>query len=138
MPQIIPLQAIPSQTFPITLDNNLWEIGVRICNGVTVVSLNLNGEDLIDNLIAAACAPIIPDQYQENGNFIFLTANFQLPVYTQFGVTQSLYYFSSAEMAAFRVPPVAASPAVPTVTAANFNPIAALPLRFAPQGYTEG
>jgi hypothetical protein len=136
MPQAIPLQAIPNQSFSVTLDNNLWEVEVRTCDGVTAVSLNLNGNDLIDNLIAAACAPIIPDQYQENGNFIFLTANFQLPDYTQFGVTQTLYYFSPSELDALRVPPVAASKRVPTVTAANFNPIAQLPLRFQPVGYS--
>jgi hypothetical protein len=138
MPQIIPLQSIPNQSFNINLDGNLWDIVIRTTDGldpVTVMSLTINGALVIENLIAAAAAPIIPAQYQENGNFMFLTANNQMPIYSQFNVTQSLFYFSAAELAALRVPAVAASPEVPTVTAASFNPIAQLPLRFAPQGY---
>lgn len=136
MPQIIPIQSTPNQSLTITLDGNLWGLTIKTCNGVTAVSMTLNGNDLIDDLIAAACAPIIPAPYQESGNFAFLTANNQLPNYKQFNVTQSLFYFSATELAAFRVPPVAKSPSVPTVTAVNFNPIAQLPLRFSPQGYT--
>jgi hypothetical protein len=136
MPKIIPLQAIPNQDFTITLDNNLWEIGIHTCNGIVAVTLTLNGTLLIENLIGASCAPIIPAQYQENGNFVFLTANQQLPVYSQFNVTQSLFYFSASELAVLRTPPVASSRYVPTVTAESFNPIGSLPLRFSPQGYT--
>lgn len=135
MPQVIPIQNVPNQSLTVTLDGNLWGITIKTCDGITAVSLTLNGVGVIADLIAAACAPIIPSPYQESGNFAFLTANNQLPNYKQFNVTQSLFYFSAAELAAFRVPPVATSPAVPTVTAAFFNPIAQLPLRFSPQGY---
>lgn len=138
MPQVIPLQAVPNQSLTVTLDGNLWAIGIRTCEGITSVSLTLNGVDIIDNLLAAACAPIIPAPYQENGNFAFLTANNQLPYYTQFNSTQSLFYFSQAELAAFRVKPVATTKRVPTVTAASFNPKGQLPLRFVPQGYVSG
>lgn len=137
MPTGVPLQQIPNQSFAITLDGNLFNVVLKKCNGVMAMSLSINGEDTIDNLICAACAPIIPAAYLETGNFMFITANNQLPDYRQFGNTQSLFYFTAAELAAFRVAPVAASPAVPTVTAAFFNPIAGLPLRFAPQGYTQ-
>lgn len=138
MPQVIPIQTVPNQSLTVTLDGNLWGISIKTCNGITAVSLRLNGVDLIDDLIAAACAPIIPSPYQESGNFVFLTANNQLPNYTQFNVTQSLFYFSAAELATIRIPPVASSKRVPTVTAASFNQIAQLPLRFSPQGYVEG
>ncbi len=76
-------------------------------------------------------------QYLEAGNFLFLTANYQLPYYTQFGTTQSLFYFTAEELDALRAAPVASSPRVPTVTAAFFNPAGQLPLRFAPTGYVE-
>ena len=138
MPQVIPLQSLPNQSFSITLDNNLWDIVVRTCNGATTMTLTLNGTLVVENALCASAAPIIPEVYQENGNFMFLTANYQLPTYTQFNATQSLYYFNSSELAAMRIPPKAASPRVPTVTAASFNPIAPLPLRFAPKDYVEG
>lgn len=135
MPTGLPLQQLPNQSFTITLDNNLFEFSILATNGSTSVSITENGTDILNNGRAVSCGPIIPAKYLEAGNFLFLTANQQLPDYNQFGLTQSLLYFSAAELAALRVPPVAPSPTVPTVTAASFNPIAALPLRFAPQGY---
>lgn len=133
MPTGVPIQSVPNQNFTVTLDGNLYEMTIRYTNGVMSVSIVLNGNDVIDNIHAAACAPIIPAQYLEDGdgNFMFLTANFQLPNWEQFNITQSLMFFSAAELAAYRAPPV------PHVTAAFFNPIAPLPLRFAPQGYVE-
>lgn len=143
MPTGIPIQQLASQDFSITLDGNLYQISIKTCNGITTVSLEQNGTDIVDNAIAPSAGPIIPAQYLEAGNFAFLTANQQLPNYEQFGVTQSLVYFTEDELAAFRVPPNSyvaplspANPQTPTVTASFFNPIAALPLRFAPQGYT--
>ena len=125
----VPISAVPNQSFSITLDNNLFVIGIVYTNGVMSVSISINGVDTIDNIRAVAGSPIIPSQYLENGNFMFLTQNFQLPIYTQFNVTQSLIYLSAAELVAYRTPP--ASP----ITAADFNPIAGLPLRFQPVGY---
>lgn len=136
MPIAVPLQQLPSQQFTITLDNNRFQLTPKLTNGQTSVSIDLNGSAILSNARAASCAPIIPEIYQESGNFIFLTANEQLPNYQQFGLTQTLYYFSAAELAVFRASPVAASPMVPTVTANYFNPFGGLPLRFKPQGYT--
>ena len=129
MPQQIPIQSVPNQEFSVVLDGNLWDIVVKATNGVTSVSLTLNGIAVIDNLHAAANMRLIPSQYEEAGNFAFLTANFQLPNYEQFNLTQSLLYFSAAELVALRTPPT------PPVAAAFFNPVGGLPLRFAPQGY---
>lgn len=131
MPVGIPLQQLPSQTFTITLGGQLFELTVKACAGIMAVSVVCNGVDIVDSVPAVAGGKIIPSQYLENGNgnFMFLTANQQLPNYEQFGLTQSLLYFTAAELQAFRAPPP-----VP-VTAAFFNPIAPLPLRFAPVGY---
>lgn len=126
----LPILAIPNQTFTIILDNNSWNLTLKTAVDTTIVSLDLNGNDVIDSVRAAAGSLIIPSQYEEAGNFFFTTANFQLPFYTEFNTTQSLLYVSAAELAAFRTAP----PDI--ITAANFNPIAPPPLRFAPQGYT--
>jgi len=127
---IVPLQAIPNQQLLTVLDDNQWDISVRITNGTISVSLALNGVFIIENQRAVAGSLIIPAKYLENGNFAIVTQNQEIPDYTQFGVTQSLIYLSPTELAAYRTPP-----SLP-ITAAFFNPIAALPLRFAPQGYT--
>lgn len=130
MPTGVPIESIPSQTLTIVLDNNLYVLGIRQVSGVVAMSVTRNGIDIIDNLIAAAAQPIIPAKYQEAGNFMFLTASNQLPNYTLFNISQSLLYFTAAELATFRTPPT------PPVTAAFFDPVGELPLRFSPQGYT--
>lgn len=127
--QTIALQAIPNQEFSIILDNNNWNFNIRAANSVVAVTLSLNNNIVIQNTRAVANERIIPSIYEEAGNFLFLTQNFQLPIYTQFGITQTLVYISAAELAILRVPPT------PPITAADFNPIAALPLRFQPAGY---
>lgn len=130
--QLIPLQAIPNQAFTIVLDNNQWLFTIKTANEITAVSVGLNNDVVLDNARAIANGLIIPSIYeeQESGNFIFLTQNFQLPYYTQFGTTQVLIYVTNAELATFRAPV-----ALP-ITASDFSPLGDLPLRFSPQGYT--
>ncbi len=127
----LPIQALPNQEFQAVLDGNAWDFTIRSTNGVMSMTLLLNGATVIENMRCAAGSFVIPSQYEEAGNFLFLTAGNQLPDYTLFGTTQSFLYASAAELAAFRAPP-----ASPVITAVDFNPIAALPLRFAPQNYT--
>jgi hypothetical protein len=130
--QIIPLQAIANQSFTVVLDSNQWDFVIKSTNGTVSVSLNLNSIDVLDNARAVGNTLIIPCQYQEqqSGNFFILVQNFQLPDYTQFGVTQNLIYVSESELSTLRQPP-----SYP-ITAAFFNPDGGLPLRFSPQGYT--
>lgn len=129
MTQQIPIQSLANQEFTITLDNNVWEFTIKATNGVTAVSLRLNGVAVIDNLRAVAGMRIIPSQYEEAGNFVFYTQNFELPDYRQFNTSQSLVYYNAAELAFLR------GPTPPRITADYFNGIAPLPLRFRPQGY---
>lgn len=130
--QQIPLQAIPNYDFTMTLDNNIYVLKFTTLDNITCMSITRNGVDVIDNIRCVPFQPVLPSRYEEDGNFIFVTANGDLPYYTSFNVTQSLIYLSAAELAAIRVPQA------PPITAASFNPIAALPLRFAPQGYVAG
>jgi hypothetical protein len=125
----IPLQALPNQEFSIILDNNNWDMTFKTVGQVTTCSLVLNGEDLLDNALCVSGFWVIPSIYQEAGNFFFVAQAFQLPAYPQFGSSQYLIYASPSDLAALR------APVPPPVTAAQFNPIAALPLRFSPQGY---
>lgn len=127
--QLVPIQAIPNQEFTIILDNNTWDFVIKSTNGVMSVSLTLNGVVVIENIRSVAGSFIIPSRYEESGNFVFTTQNFELPDYTKFNITQSLVYVSAAELVTFRQQPT------PPITSAYFNPIADLPLRFAPVGY---
>lgn len=128
--QQVPIQSLPNQAFSIIFDNNRWDFTIKSTNGCMSVGLLLNAAPVLDNMRVVAGSFIIPSRYEEAGNFIFTTQEFQLPGYRQFNTTQYLFYASQAELDALRVPfhtlPIKAS---------DFNPIAALPLRFSPQGY---
>lgn len=129
--QTIAFQSIPSQVFNyIDPAGNQWDIGIRLVSQQVAFSFTLNGATLITGITAVPNVPIIPYQYLENGNFLITTQNQQIVDYTQFGLTQTLYFLEPADLAALRQP----APAL--ITAADFNPLGALPLRFAPQGYT--
>lgn len=128
--QEIPLQSVPNQSLSILLDKNQWDFAIKTTGGITSCSISLNGVDILDGIRAVAGSFLIPSLYEEAGNFFFTTQNFQLPDYTQFGTTQYLIYISADELSALR------EPATPPIIAADFNPIAALPLRFSPQGYS--
>jgi hypothetical protein len=125
----VPLQQLPNQSFSILLDGNQWNFLLKTANDVTVCSLTLNGTDLLDSALCVVGSFIIPCEYQEAGNFFFVTQNQQLPTWTEFTVSQALIYISQTELDALRVPYTY------PLTSAFFNPLAALPLRFAPMNY---
>lgn len=127
--QQIPINAIPNQELALQLDDVLFDIFLRYTQGVMSMTILINNILTIENLRVVAGQKVIPSLYEESGNFIFITQNFELPDYTKFGVSQILVYASVAELAVIR------APTPPPITTVFFNPIAALPLRFAPQGY---
>lgn len=127
--QSIPIQQLPNQRLNVVLDGNRWDIGIRTTNGCVSVSLTLNGVEILTNMRAVAGTRIIPCKYQESGNFVFITQNYEIPDYTQFGLTQELLYFSQSEIDAVRDRPEK------IITAADFDPNGGLPQAFAPKGY---
>lgn len=128
--QNLPIKNIPNQSLTVVLDNNQWGISIKETNGCMSVSLTKNGVDIISNMRAVANTKIIPSKYEEDGNFVFLSATQNLPDYMQFGITETLVYASPDELEALRIP------GTPPIIASEFDPLGALPLRFAPQGYT--
>ncbi|OJW21165.1 MAG: hypothetical protein BGO49_24435 [Planctomycetales bacterium 71-10] len=125
----IPIASLPNQAFTVILDGATWDVAIRAAAGVMTVSLSRDGAPVVDNARAVAGSFILQAEYEESGNFFFATQDFELPDYAKFNVSQHLIYIGAAELAAIR------SPKTPPVTAADFDPVAALPLRFAPQGY---
>lgn len=127
----LPIQQIPNQEFSINLEGSFYDIAIHETNGVMAVSIVRDTVAVVTNARAVAGFAIIPARYQEQGkgNFTFLTLNQQLPNWLRFNVSQDLVYFTGAELDALRLPAV---PPIPTLA---FNPIAALPQRYSPQGY---
>lgn len=102
--EIINIQAIPNQKLSVRLDNNLYQITIKECNGCMCATVVCNGITIVTNSRLVGNTPLIPYRYLENdsGNFIIGTDLEEIPYYTQFGVTQQLIYASAAELIEFR------------------------------------
>lgn len=102
--QHIPLQAIPNQQFPITLDSTLFDITLRTIQDRTYVDITVNNTVIVLGQLCVPGFQLIPSRYMEGltGNFAFVTNNDAYPIYSEFEVTQFLLYASAAELAAAR------------------------------------
>lgn len=107
---IIPLQAIPNQTFTVQLDQIIYDFNIHTCGTgnaqIAAVTLSINNMEILTGERLVSNQLMIPYQYLENGNFVLITANEEYPNYTQFNVTQYLIYASNEELAAIRTLPV--------------------------------
>lgn len=99
---IVPLAPIPNQSFNIFLDNNEWDFTIYTVGNVMAADVVLNGTLILSGQRLTPVTPVIPYRYLENGNFAFVTANFDYPDYTMFGASQSLVYVSPDELEAIR------------------------------------
>lgn len=129
--QVLPIKTLPNQQLSVILDNNQWDITIRSVNGAIAVSLSKNSQIVVLNARAVAGMRILQSAYQEDGNFAIISNNQGVPDYIQFGVTQFLVYISPAEL------DVSFAPPLDRIPASYFDPLGGLPLRFAPQGYSE-
>lgn len=100
--QEIALQAIANQTLAVTLDNRIYNITLKEAAGIMAADIVRDNVPIVTGQRVVAGFPIIPYPYLEEGNFIILTANDDLPDYTQFSTTQTLIYASQAELEVIR------------------------------------
>lgn len=101
--QTIELQAIPNQSFSVTLDGNRWDFVIKEAVSSIICDITLNDEVILRGQRIVAETPIIPYEFlQAEGNFILLTEDEQIPYWDRFGVDQVLVYASAAEVAAAR------------------------------------
>lgn len=98
----IPLQPIPNQTFSVTVDNSIYDITLKEANGIMAAFVVRDNVRIVSGMRLVAGWPMIPYQYLESGNFVLLTANNDLPYYTQFGISQSLIFFTQEELEVIR------------------------------------
>ena len=98
----INLQAVANQSLSIALDEQQYDLTIKETNGVMSVDFVRESITLQQGARAVAGTPLLPYRYQQNGNFIFITLNGELPYYTKFGISQSLIYASPSELVTFR------------------------------------
>lgn len=95
---LVPISAVPNQSFSIVLDGNQYDMSIYVTNNVSAIDIKRNNVDILLGSRIVPNSPIIPYRYLENGNFVFATEDGAYPFYTEFGVTQSLFYFSQSEI----------------------------------------
>lgn len=115
--RIVPLAAIPNQSFTVTIDGARWILAFKDIRGVIVVDVSRDGVELLRGSRALAGEGLIPFAYLQTGNFIFVVTGDTMPEYSQFGVSQLLVYLSTAELAA-----------IPAATVDNLDPFRPSPL----------
>lgn len=104
MSQNIPLEVIPNQSLSIQLDEVRYGIRLRDIGGMMSADISIDDQLIIEGLRVVGGFPLIPYKYLEGdgGNFIFLTELGDLVYWDQFGITQSLLYFSAEELEVIR------------------------------------
>lgn len=98
--QIVPLQAIPNQTFTILLNGELYRIALRTVQELTYMSVWINEEVLFYNQLCTPNNWVNPYDYvSRNGKFFFACADEEYPTYTKFNITQQLLFLTTEEVA---------------------------------------
>lgn len=102
--QQIPIQAIPRQTFNVTLDEIQFQITLQAIENMMYATIFANNVAVVKGARCVAGYQIMPFRYMEGkaGNFTIATNNFELPWWEQFGVTQQLIYASNEELETVR------------------------------------
>ena len=98
----IPLISVPNQSLSIRLDNNFYTLNIKQARNIMAVDILRNNEIVVQSQRALANYPLIPYKYLENGNFIFLTENWEYTFYTEFAISQFLYFATQLELEAIR------------------------------------
>lgn len=99
---IVPLQPVANQSLTMVLDGSSWEIRLKALDQSMAVTVIRNNVTLLSGLRVVAEVPLIPYRYLESGNFIFISETKDLPFYPNFGLTQTLLYYSASELEAIR------------------------------------
>jgi hypothetical protein len=100
--QEIKLAAVANQEFSATLNERFYEFRIVTVEGCAAITITRDGELLVQGARMVAGTPLLPYRYLEDGNFVLLTQDGDLPDYTQFGVTQTLLYVTADEVAELR------------------------------------
>ena len=94
----IPLNLVEKQSLSVLIDNILFELSFKLCNNIMAATIIRNGETIVENRRVVAGVGIIPEGDREEGNFIILTNNDDLPYFEQFASTHVLVYANEKEI----------------------------------------
>lgn len=98
----IKLNPVEKQSLSVLIDNVLFELSFKLCNNIMAATIIRDGVTIVENRRVVAGVGIIPEGDREEGNFMILTDNDNLPLFSQFATTSLLVYADEAETAEFR------------------------------------
>ena len=103
----IPLKVFARQSLSVMLEQSLYEISLKECNGIMAATIIRDGVTVISNRRVCAGMTIIPEGYLEEGNFVILTEDDEIPYYTGFESSNVLVYLTIDEVNDIRLREVA-------------------------------
>lgn len=100
MSQLIQIEAIPNQSFDVTLEGQRYTIRLTTCYDFMAVDIYRNGLPVVIGSRVVNGGLMIPAKYQffMAGNFAIISNDYEIPMYQRFGVSQFLMYFTALEM----------------------------------------
>ena len=101
---LITIDAIPSQSFTVTLGGNNYEIKIYSIDGHMSYDLSINSVQIISGFKMVNDVPLLVYVHQEvSGNLLLQIAEDEIPDYKKFGLSQFLYYLTEAETTDYRL-----------------------------------
>ena len=102
--ELITIDALPSQSFTVTLGGNNYEIKIYSIDGHMSYDLSANSVQIITGFKMVNDIPLLVYPHQElNGNILLQVSEDQIPDYKKFGLSQFLYYLTEDETTAYRL-----------------------------------
>jgi hypothetical protein len=104
MSVIVPLEVISNQAVSFQVGDVRYDMRFRNTGSIMSLDLSINDEVILSGSRVVGGFPLIPYKYLEGagGNFIFSTELGDLVWWEQFGITQSLFYFTPEELEEIR------------------------------------
>lgn len=102
--QLIPMQQVPNQSLSFTQDGNRWQVTIKQAVTSMIMDITINDEVVILGTRIPGDDFIIPYPYlgEQYGNLMLTVERDLLPIWSEFGATQQLFYWSPDDMAALR------------------------------------
>ena len=102
MPLLTTLLQVPNQSLDAVIEADAYTIDLTTYKGLTYISLERNGEQLLTGKRVAINEPILlfNFQFNDHGNFQFASNLPDYPFFEQFGVSVFFIYNTKAEVEA--------------------------------------
>jgi hypothetical protein len=102
--QLINIDALPNQSFTVTLGDNNYLIKIYSIDGHMSYDLFINSIKIVAGFKMINDVLLLPYVHQEDsGNILLQISEDEIPDFTRFGLSQFLYYLTEDETSAYRL-----------------------------------